>query len=230
MKIDFFSAVEVLRDATLTVSYTFNFSLIDDGPLGINGTGTNVQYDTNGRVNVSLSLSVSPSFVRITGLVYLGTSGHPYSIAVWIKPTSVNGGTIIHVSPSSGGTSWSFPMLGFTSSGNIAIRSCDSGGSKSLTGPVITVNVWTHVVITYSSTNKLRLWINGGQVAVSTSNFVWTTTNVPLMLTLGVSITSGGSCSTSPSIIQGQYFGLMDEFNLFSRELSSADITSLANP
>lgn len=116
--------MEVLRDATLTLSYAFNNALVDDGPLGINGTGTNVQYSSAGRVNQSLDLSTNPSFVQVTGLVLLGTDGHPYSIALWIRPNTVTGGTLVHVSPTSGVVTWSLPLLGFTSAGELAVQSC----------------------------------------------------------------------------------------------------------
>lgn len=220
---------EILEDATLTVCYIFNSSLIDSGPHGINGTGTNVQYAANGRVNTSLDLTVNPSFARVTGLVYLGTSGHPYSLAIWIRPISVSGGTIAHVSTSSGTGSWSFPMLGLTSGGNLVAQSCGPSGSQSISGPSVTVNVWTHIVMTHSSSNGLRLWVNGVQVSSSGSGFVWTAASTPAMLTLGTSITSAGSCA-STTISTGQYMGSMDEFRLFSRELVAADISTLANP
>ncbi|UJR12646.1 hypothetical protein I4U23_016820 [Adineta vaga] len=224
------SAAEVLRDATLTVSYTFNNNtLLDDGPLGINGTGINVQYTTSGRVNQSLKLSNSSSFVEARGLVYLGTNGYSYSIVIWIRPASVAGGTIVHVSPTSGTVTWSMPMLGFTSAGNIGVQSCSSSGVVSLTGPVISTGVWTHVAITYSSLNGLRLWINGTQFNTSSSTFVWSTINAPVTITLGASPSSVGACA-SGVITTGQYSDLLDEFQLYSRELSATEVMNLATP
>ena len=130
-----FSASEVLRDATLTVSYSFNnVSLLDDGPLGINGTGTNVQYVTAGRVGPGLSLSSSPAFFQASGLVYLGTASYPYSVSIWIRPTSIASGTIIQVSSSSAPLTWSMPMLGFTSAGSIGAQACGSNGTVVITG------------------------------------------------------------------------------------------------
>ena len=99
----FFSAQEILREATLTVDYTFDNTLLDNGPLGINGTGVNYTFSNAGRMNQSLSLSINGSYVQATGLVLLGTSGQSYSFSIWIKPTIVTEGTLIHVSQNTTG-------------------------------------------------------------------------------------------------------------------------------
>lgn len=100
-----FSATEKLREGTLTVAFKFDNTIIDDGPLGVNGTGISVSYAT-GRVNRSLSLSINPTYVQVSGPVLLGTSAQAYSFAIWIKPTTVNGGTIVHVSSLVNGMGW----------------------------------------------------------------------------------------------------------------------------
>jgi hypothetical protein len=147
----FSSATEVLRDATLTVSYSFNnHTLIDDGPLDINGTGNSAQYVSSSRVGPSLSLSNNPSFIQASVLMYLDTDNYPYSVAIWIRPSSTTGGTIIHVSPSSGSVTWSMPMLVFTNTRRIGVQGCSSSGAEIATGPVPPVGLWTHLVFTYS--------------------------------------------------------------------------------
>ncbi|CAF4659189.1 unnamed protein product [Rotaria sp. Silwood1] len=223
------SATEVLQDATLTIFYPFNNSLLDYGPLGINGTGINYQYATIGRVNESLNLSSNPSYVQATGLVYLGTVGNPYSLAIWIMPITIAGGTIIHVSSNTSGIHWSMPMLGLTNAGNIIVQSCSVNSSLILTGPAINVGVWTHLAVTYQSTDGLRLWVNGTQYGAASGAYTFSAAGVPVTATLGFSPSIAGPCSSS-TIATGQYTGLLDEFYLFSRELSSTDVWNLANP
>jgi len=225
----YFRPAEVLRDATLTFEYTFdNQSLLDSGPLKINGTGLNYQFINPGRVNYSLSLSVNQSYVQATGLVLLGIDKQSHSFSLWIKPTNISGGTIIHVSRFVTGDGWCFPLLGFSNSSNLIVQSWNSS-SVTLVGPVITVNVWTHIAITYSTSNGTRLWINGNQYGSSSGAFNYVTPNVPVVVTIGSSLDGQNSCS-SGGIEMGQYFGEIDEFQLYSRELSSTDINSLANP
>ncbi|CAF4178306.1 unnamed protein product, partial [Adineta steineri] len=49
-----------------------------------------------------------------------------------------------------------------------------------------------------------------------------------IILTLGNPM-AGGSCNSS-SIATGVYFGFLDEFRVYSRELSATDVYALANP
>ena len=168
--------------------------------------------------------------MQAQGLVYLGTSSQPYSITIWVNPTITTSGTVIHVSSdASSGGSWSMPMLGMLSAGNLGVQSCSTTGSVSLTGPILSTGVWTYVAITYGTSNGLRLWINGTQYGVSSGGFSYVAAGVPVTITLGESLTSAGSCS-STVISTGKYTGYLDEFQLFSRELSSSEVLSYANP
>ena len=224
-----FRAEEILREATLTVEYTFddNNTLLDSGPLGINGSGFNYSYTNSCRVNQCLALLNSPSYIQVKGLVLLGTSIQSYSFSLWIKPINTTGGTIIHVSGTSIGLGWCIGMLGFSNSGGIYAQSWP-GGVVAVAGPTIAVNVWTHVAITYSAPNGLRLWINGTQYGSGSVPFNYGAAGLPVFATIG-SCLSGTGCSAS-GMINGQYYGYIDEFKLYSRELSSTDIYNLANP
>jgi hypothetical protein len=220
----------VLSDATLTVAYSFADNLLDNGPLGINGTGTSIQYTISGRVGPGLILAVSPSYVQATGLVYLGTDEHPYSFSIWVKPTMINGGTIIHVSSGTSTIPWSMPVLGLTSAGNVGVQGCSTtSNTVSLIGPVLSPGMWTHLVVTYDSSSQLRLWVNGTQYAASPGSFISSTIDAPVTVTLGASVGNISNCSLGV-ITMGQYSGFIDEFQLFSRELSAADVLSLASP
>ncbi|CAF3329079.1 unnamed protein product [Rotaria socialis] len=223
------NATEVLYDATLTVAYSFNNTLLDDGPMGINGTGINFAYTASGRTSTGLTLLTTVSYVQAGGLVLLGTSTRPYSMSIWINPTVITSGNIIHVAPTTTSISWSVPMLGFINTGNLGAQGCSPSGSVSLTGPVVPTGIWTHVAITYGNSNGLRLWINGTQFGASSSAYNYTAPGVPVTVTLGASLSSAGPCS-SGVIATGQYHGSLDEFQLHSRELSSTDIWNLANP
>jgi len=225
-----FRAEEILREATLTVEYTFddNNTLLDSGPLGINGSGFNHSYINSCRVNQCLALLNNESYIQAKGLVLLGTSIQSYSFSLWIKPIITTEGTIIHVSRTStsvGG--WCVGMLGFNNSGGILAHGW-VGGLIVVPGPIIAVNVWTHVAITYSAPNGLRLWINGTQYGSGSVPFNYGAAGLPVFATIG-SCLSGTGCDAS-GMINGQYYGYIDEFKLYSRELSSIDIYNLANP
>lgn len=223
-----FSATEILREATLTVALTFDNTLVDNGPLGINATGHNYSLSELGRRNQSLSLFGNLSYVQVTGLVLFGTLGQSYSISIWINPTVITNSTIVHVSTSRDGVGLCQPVLGFTSTGRIGVQS-SNGSIISLTGPFAMANVWTHLVVTYGSTNGIRLWINGTQFGSASGRFTYLATGSPMTATLGSSLNGTGICATN-LITMGQYRGYIDEFQLYSRELSASDISVLANP
>ncbi|CAF3658766.1 unnamed protein product [Rotaria socialis] len=225
------NASEVLDDATLVAYLSFDSnSLLDSGPLLINGTGTNYSYTSSGRVNAGISLSGNASYIQITGLTRIGTNSWPYTVAVWINPTKISGGTIMHLSSLIDGAqpnAWCLPIMGFTSMGQIAINSWNSSNVP-ITGSIVQVNSWTHVAATYSSSNGERLYVNGIQYGSSVA-YNFAAGGVPMTITLGSSLLGTGVCNTG-TIQMGQYNGLLDEFRVYARELSAAEISALANP
>ena len=225
------NATEVLDDATLVANVPFdNNTLLDVGPLLINGSGSNYSYTPSGRVNQALSLQLSVSYAQVTGLRRLGTVSWPYTVAVWIYPTNGSGGTIMHLSSRTDGSplGWCIPIMGLTSSGQIAINSWN-GSNVPLTGPFAPLLAWTHVVATYSSSNGERLYVNGTQYGSASGGYTFVASGVPMTITLGSSLLGIGVCS-SGTIQMGQYHGSLDEFRVYARELTAAQVSALANP
>ena len=94
-----------------------------------------------------------------------------------------------------------------------------------ITSMVLPTHSWTHIVSTYSVTNGLRLYINGTLFG-SVNGFIHSADGSLMTVTLGNSL-NGSSCTSAvPSV---PYDGCMDEFRLYSRELSQADICELNN-
>ena len=224
------SASEILTDATLVAYYTMDclsFSSLDSGPNQINGAAVGL-ISTGGRVGQSYLFSSNSSYFQATGLVLLGQSYRPYSFAMWLRPTTTvtNGGTILHISSQTNGVGWCLPFIGLSSTGQIVLNAYN-GTVITVTGPVLTLNQWVHIVETYSITNGLRLYVNGVFIGQS-STFTYLSSGLPMVATLGQSLT-GNICAHS-GIVPGPYTGHIDEFYIYSRELSQADITALANP
>ena len=82
--------------------------------------------------------------------------------------------------------------------------------------------------MTYSFNNGLKLYVNGTQYGSATDSFTYSTANIPVTVTLGSPL-AGTDCMVS-AIVPGQYNGYMDEYQLYSRELNSTDILTVANP
>jgi hypothetical protein len=100
-------------------------------------------------------------------------------------------------------------------------------------GPILPANIWTHVAVTYSSTHGIRLYVNG-TLNGTTASIIYSASSQVNILTLANrlqgNLTSAGGTCNSQSIVPNVYFGDMDEFRVYSRELNASDVYTLANP
>jgi hypothetical protein len=119
------------------------------------------------------------------------------------------------------------PIIGLTSSDAIVGQNFDYS-AVSITGPILSLQMWTHVVTSYSATNGVRLWVHGTLVN-SSSPFTYASSGVPNTITLGSSLDGTSICIPGP-IVEGQFYGAMDELRVYSRELNASDVYTLANP
>lgn len=119
-------------------------------------------------------------------------------------------------------------MWGLTSTGEISVNVIDSSDNIILvtSSSILPVNTWTHIVQTFSPTNGNRLYING---TLDTSTSAPSGQPVGPYVFLGASPAGTNSCPAG-SITKGQFYGSIDEFRIFSVELSTKDICRLANP
>ncbi|CAF0972410.1 unnamed protein product, partial [Didymodactylos carnosus] len=221
------SACEVLNDATLAAYFPFDSSLYDSGPNFLVGTSSG-EFFTSGKVNLALQLNTTtPCYFQMQTTLALGTTNQAFTIALWIMPTTLSG-VLVHVSSLSTGAGWCFPFLGFSSSSAIVAQIyTTSFSATSVIGPVIqTSPFWTHIVQTFSTTNGLRLYVNGALRASSTGSTgsSYSASGAQNYLTLGSNL--GQSCATG-SIVLGQYRGAIDELRVYSRELTSTEICKL---
>ena len=224
------TSCEILNDATLVAYFPFDGSPSDMGPNSLVGTYT-VQSNNGitwiaGQVNQAINFNASNSYFQSCGFWALGQN-QAYSIVMWIKP-SFQSGTLFHLSTAATGSgTWCLPMIGFSSNGSLVAQSWNGMGANFVLGPIPPVNAWTHIVQTWSSTNGLRLYINGGLYG-STSISVFSASGSPMCILLGNS-GLGINCQTG-QISMGSYSGTIDEFYVYSREISALEVCPLAHP
>ncbi|CAF1631954.1 unnamed protein product [Didymodactylos carnosus] len=125
---------------------------------------------------------------------------------------------------------WCKAFLGFSPSGQIIANVWSSSNiTISALGPQIqTTPFWTHIVQTWSSTNGLRLYINNYLYTSVSNATTYLGSGSQNYATLGT-VLNGTSCSAGQIQSTSQYFGDIDDFRIFSRELTSTDICELAN-
>jgi hypothetical protein len=214
---------ELLNDATLVAYYSFdNGSLYDSGPNGFNGTVSGSPTSVTGAVNQALQFNAGAYFaVNYPAFYFLGIVNYPFSISLWIKPTNAYAAsTILFVWAPSGNC---IGFLTLTSNGSVSANLWNGTG-KSALGPVA-LNSWTHVGYTYSSSNGIRLYINGTQYS-TTGGFTYAASGPYMRLALASYV---GMTGCWPGY-WGAFTGALDEFYLYSRELTASQILALANP
>ena len=101
------------------------------------------------------------------------------------------------------------------------------GSVVAIIGPQIPTNNWTHIVQTWSSSNGLRLYVNGGLYGSATMA-TYNAGAPPECISLGTSV-FGTYCNTG-QIVMGKYFGALDEFYVYNRELTADEVCLLAHP
>jgi len=119
-------------------------------------------------------------------------------------------------------------MLGLSSTYQIIGQNWNSSYAVAVTGPIIPLGTWTHVVTSYSSTNGIRLWVNGTLIG-STGPFAYSPSGAYNTITIGNSLAGQVGCATG-SIQLGQFYGMIDELRVYARELNATDVYTLANP
>ena len=246
------TACQILNDATLTAYYPFDASTsyLDVGYNSIHGV-SNLLTNTAGRVKEAYAFQYDYSFFQSLAFTAYATSGEPFSISLWVHPFVVTGGTLVRIATGVRGYSiCCFDMLGFTATGRLAAglfsgwtaaccpfpngASCPCRGTASITGPTMLVNTWTHIVLTYSSANGMALYTNGTLQGVTGafSSFPFNTEDYgavrPYML-VGNARTNGSvpGCLGGIPISPASYQGLIDDFRVYSREITKTEICSL---
>ncbi|UJR14353.1 hypothetical protein I4U23_001349 [Adineta vaga] len=246
------TACQILNDATLTAYYAFDIgaSYLDSSMNVFHGT-SNLLITLSGRVNHAYSFQYEYSYFQSQAFTAYD-SNEPFSVALWVKPFVVNGGTLIHLSTGNDGSSSAcFDLLGFSSSGQLIgqlyegydccvccvvnpLISCPCQSLRNVAGPTMIVNTWTHIVLTYSSSNGMALYTNGTLRGVtdSFSSFPSSSPDYTIRpyITVGNQRISGGlhGClGSSPSVSSGSYRGMIDELRIYSRELTKTEICSL---
>ncbi|UJR14683.1 hypothetical protein I4U23_001676 [Adineta vaga] len=199
---------EILDDATLVFYFSFtNGSFLDSGPNVIFGTPKNVSS-----MNNTLLFNQTFSSFDIETFVLTNKSS---SISLWVHPFTTNNSTIVHISDNF--TCWN--MISLDNQGQLILR---TEYNQTISGPILTPHVWTHILHTYSTTNQsLTLYING-TVYNRTQSFYSSSNSQTYTMLLG-------NCLQTCSTCNNGYQGFMDDIRVYARELDVTTIQILRN-
>jgi hypothetical protein len=223
------SACEILEIATLVAHFTFDTGLFlnDSGPNSLQATTQSTSSVSSGCFSQAIAFNGSASYFQMNDFTALGISNQPFSISLWIRPVSLLG-VVLHVSNNVTGTGWCMPFLGFTINGSFIAQIYNGTANVPVVDPTFSIltSVWSHVVQTWSSTNGLRLYINNTLVASRLNSAgTYSASSTPNFLSLGSGLQGTATCDQDMS--SSAYEGDMDDFRVYSRELSASDVCTL---
>jgi hypothetical protein len=95
-------------------------------------------------------------------------------------------------------------------------------------GPIIPIaSSWIPVVQTWSSANGLKLYVNSTLVNSLVASSFYASGITPNYLTFGHCLNGCQTCSNGLVDTAGPFTGVIDEWRIFSRELSWNDVCTL---
>ncbi|CAF1041267.1 unnamed protein product [Adineta steineri] len=143
----------------------------------------------------------SSSYLQATGFRFLSYNNAPFSISLWIQPILLQG-TIV-------GSSLGYDPLTFASNGSLIARVATVSVSYNILLEL--TPIWSHIVLTWSSSGGLNLYIN----------------NILVKSALPSTSTGSGASTNNLILGGGSFSGTIDEWRLYSRELPSSDICAI---
>jgi hypothetical protein len=170
----------------------------------------------------------SSSFFQASGFLTLGVPNQPFSISLWVQPQTLTG-TLVQVSTDASGIGSCASFIGFASNGSLIAQVETNTSNVAVSYPSLPLTSFTHIVQTWSSTNGLRLYINSNLVGTAVATTYWAASSWINYVTLGGCLNECGNCSAAAAnqISPGPFAGAVDDFRVYSRELTANDVCTL---
>jgi hypothetical protein len=229
------SSTDILRDGAMMAYYSFDVPnpTYDSGPNRLNGSFSGA-VTVPGRVNQAIRVIATTYFQAygFSNVPYGVSTARSFSIAMWIYPTSLVTSTFVQFFATSMGAGSCQNLLGIYSftaaglAGQIVVQPSNCFQSV-MTGPFLTQNAWTHVALTFSTTNGYTLYTNGIYFGATGATAAFATSLTFANLFIGF---SGTNCNNALGASNVAYTGSIDEVYIYNRELTQSDVTGLANP
>lgn len=122
-------------------------------------------------------------------------------------------------------------MIGFNRIGQLTIQTLSINGiyATSLTSySLINNNNWNHICMTYSVMNGIQLFVNGSLMNFNNTFTDYMGSNEFVTITIGTNPQSSLCLIDRTQIVPSQFQGMIDEFKIFSRQLSPNEIYQLS--
>ncbi len=202
----------------LVGQWSFEGNLLDSSGNNNNGTATGTVGYAPGRFGQALDLTAGQGYVRIPNSPSLQTPA--FTVAYWAYlPYAQNPAIADKRNLGDSESSWQVNLSSFDDV-NMNLQGClvaPNGSGCNYSAPLTPspVGNWTHVAVTYDG-NIMNGYINGNLV------LTWYPYGTPGTQTADILI------GTSPQ--PQQFYGLVDELQIYDGALTAAQVYLLANP
>lgn len=221
-----FLVLPQVASAALTTNlvsyYKFDASNSNDSVASNNGTDSSVTYGSS-YGKISNGFWVNGGVVDVNGIASLFSSTNPWSISVWFYAPSLATGHHVFSTNVSAASSYTCYGLNWVVNGDGSVFAYhgNCSGTETLintnTG-IVTAGAWYHLVATFDGGSTYHMYVNA--VDRQTASGRGLTTGTMGVASFGAS-RYGSTLETSNA-----YF---DEYAVYSRALSGAEVTSLYN-
>nr|CEL18799.1 Chitinase [Kibdelosporangium sp. MJ126-NF4]CTQ96348.1 Chitinase (EC 3.2.1.14) [Kibdelosporangium sp. MJ126-NF4] len=196
-------------DPSLVAAYSFDdgggSALIDRTGKGHNGVLSGASW-TTGHTGGALSFNGVDNLVTVADAPDLRLS-NAMTLEAWVRPTNVTDWRTVVLKERPDNLSYGLYSSG---PGYSSAWFTSSGGDRSVNGPALAANAWSHLAVTYDGTT-LRLYVNGDQAATAPAAGPMISSTSPLRL--------GGN------LLWNEYFaGQLDDVRVYNRALSAAEV------
>ncbi len=120
-------------------------------------------------------------------------------------------------------------MIGFNSGGRLVVQTLSINGiySAAFKNRTLSLNQWTYISMTYSTTNGIRLFVNGSLVSGNVTFNDYAASGNMSTITIGTCLQPNACAANQTRIVLSQFRGEIDELKIFSRELSTSEVYQL---
>jgi hypothetical protein len=118
------------------------------------------------------------------------------------------------------------PTIGFNSRGYLVVQTLSRNGiySAAFKNRTLSLNQWTYISMTYSTTNGIRLFVNGSLVSWNVTFNDYSASGMTSTITIGTCLQPNACVANKTVIVSSQFRGAIDELKIFSRELSTSEV------
>ena len=99
-----------------------------------------------------------------------------------------------------------------------------NGLNQTLLASPLPIDTWTHIALTYDNNNHLVYYQNGS-LGTSIEPFIYPSSQLPVTLRIGY-LDTQHICNDT-SIISESFSGTIDEFRIYSRDLSPENVRAI---